>query len=406
MSGTAAVGSPGSTHQPSSSAASAANGATNASLVNHHQQQQGANLRDVLGVATLMVRIAQHVRSYSQLAYFRLIDTNRQPPISPVRPISLTPDILLPILTRLLPIVVASLGLGVFVEVPTPQLAQGVAVTLAIRALMIEQLSRWLWMMERGGKWGRWKLVLEMLYLVRDKRPLVLGNGNFGVFASRAAFLTATEAIRQWKILSWGLKVNHRTQQGSLMDGDKILCHYGGMNYCLPTVLTCASHLFPPDAFDPADPPAEMNQWTYRTYTSMVAHGLFDWLTDGGHIHRIRFWVSGSPASAASRRVCDLLAASPSSAAQWGAGAAVFDKKKGGDGHHDRLVVCDSEAMGERQMAIIRLGEEAGSGKFRYVSIYTTVYAPQYAPHEQTRTTVMRALGDHLGGKVWRGEDE
>jgi len=106
-----------------------------------------------------MPRIAQHVTSYSQVAYLRLIDTDRKPPISPVQPISLTANVLLPILTRLLPIVVASLGPDVLVQAPIPQLTQGVAVTVATR-MLIEELSRRLFMLERGGKWSRWKSVL------------------------------------------------------------------------------------------------------------------------------------------------------------------------------------------------------------------------------------------------------
>ncbi|CEM24628.1 unnamed protein product [Vitrella brassicaformis CCMP3155] len=216
VSGTAAEGVGASTDEPPvSSAASSANGALSVSSVNQQQQQQqheGASLRDVLGA--VMPRIAQHVRSYSQVAYFRLIDTVRQPPISPVRPISLTANVLLPILTRLLPIVVASLGLGVLVEVPIPQLTQGVAVTVATR-MLIEQLSRWLFMLERGGKWARRKPVLEMLYLLRGRRPLVLDDDNFGVFGDRTAFMYEREAVRQWKILSWGVTVGD--QQMRLM---------------------------------------------------------------------------------------------------------------------------------------------------------------------------------------------
>ncbi|CEM03529.1 unnamed protein product [Vitrella brassicaformis CCMP3155] len=64
--------------EPSSSAASAAaNGASSASSQQQPHHHQDITLRDVLGVATLMPRIAQHVTSYSQLAYFRVIDTDR-----------------------------------------------------------------------------------------------------------------------------------------------------------------------------------------------------------------------------------------------------------------------------------------------------------------------------------------
>ncbi|CEL97372.1 unnamed protein product [Vitrella brassicaformis CCMP3155] len=388
---------------PSSSAASAAaNGASSASSQQqqpHHHQD--TTLRGVLGVATLMPRIAQHVTSYSQLAYFRLIDTDRQPPISPVRAVSLTPDVLLPILMRLLPIVVASLGLGVLVEVPIPQLTQGVAVTLATRAL-IKQLSRRLWMMERGGKWARWKPVLEKLYLLRFKRPLVLGDDNFGVFGRRAAFMSETEAVRQWRILSWRININqggHQTRfvdfirhQTRLMDGHSILeSSYG---YQLPTLLSSASPNFPHAAFDPADPPTQLAGYLYPTYTSMVAFILFGWLRCGRQIRRVGSWATHRRDSAEYLRLGELLAASHSDVAHWR--AAVFDKKRE-DGWHCRLVVFGSETMGEGQMTLIRLTEHWPDwGQDRYVEIETT----ESAPHDQTLTVVMRVLGDQLGGMV------
>ncbi|CEM28288.1 unnamed protein product [Vitrella brassicaformis CCMP3155] len=325
-----------------------------ASPVNHHHHQQRAiDASDV--PQDLAPTVAKSVRSYSQLE--ALIDSH---------PIQFTPAVILPILRSLLPIVVASLGLGVFVEVPIPQLAQGVAV---------EQLSRWLWMLERGGRWARWRPVLEMLYLLRGNTPVVLSDDSFSVFGSRAAFMSEREVIRQ--------------QQHLLLLA----------TYLLLAVLTG------PDAFDPADPPTLPDQrWghkVYRTYTSMVAFVLAEWLWYGDHnrrlSHRRGFWLFRLPASAAYRRVDDLLAASPSDAAQWGAGAAVFDNKSSGWVRHDRLVVLGSEAMGEgNNMAFIQLLAYEGYG--RRVLISTT----ESAPHDETRAVVMRVLGEHLGGMVWR----
>jgi len=95
--------------------------------------------------------------------------------------------------------------------------------------------------------------------------------------------------------------------------------------------------------------------------------------------------------------VCEVLAASPSDAAQWGAGAAVFDKKKE-LGRHERLVVLGSEAMGEGHMAVSQL--------IHMAVIHVDILTTESAPHDKTRTIVTSVLGDHLCRKVWRGENE
>ncbi|CEM16511.1 unnamed protein product [Vitrella brassicaformis CCMP3155] len=336
--------------------------------------------------AEVTAAIAQCLSSHADLCAFRRIDKSRHT--------ALTPTALLPMLQRLLPIVAAPLGLGVLVEVPIPQLPLPEALSHGCRiTALIEQLSRRLWMMERGRSWARWKPVVEMLYLLRGKMPLVLGDDNFGVFGSRAAFMSETEAVRQWRILSCGVTVNQGDQQRQLMDGNSILRRWYG--YQLPTLLDSASPYFPHAPFDPADPPTQLNGYTYPNYTSMVAFLVFDWLDEGNHIRRIRYWWSYCRAFAAYFRAGDRLAASHSDAAQWG--AAVFDKRRE-DGWHCRLVVVGSEVMGEGHMAVIRLTRTNG----RHVEISTT----ESAPHDQTRTVVIRVLGDQLGGKVWRKEDE
>ncbi|CEM16515.1 unnamed protein product [Vitrella brassicaformis CCMP3155] len=299
---------------------------------------------------------------------------------------------------RLLIFLPSAVGLGSLVvwvipQLPLPEaLSHGCCITA-----LIEQLSRRLWMMESCGKWARWKPVLEMLYLLRGKRSLVLGDDNFGVFGSRAAFMSETEAVRQWKILSGGVTVGY--QQRPLMDGNGMI--YLNTIYYLPTLLASASPLFPHAPFDPADPHTKRHQWTYPDYTSMVAFELFRWLLCGRHINRIRSWWPYCRASAEYLRLGKLLAAPLSDAAQWG--ATVFDEKKE-SGWHCQLVVFGSEAMGEGHMAVIRLTEhwpiDWGSG--RHVDISTT----EPSPHAQTRTVVMRVLGDQLGGKVWRQENE
>mmetsp|Transcript_42633 Transcript_42633/g.120930 ORF Transcript_42633/g.120930 Transcript_42633/m.120930 type:complete len:446 (-) Transcript_42633:1242-2579(-) len=402
----------------------------------HHQHQQHDRLISAADVPQdVAPTVAEYVRSYSQLE--ALIDAH---------PTQFTAAVLLPILTRLLPVVVEAM-FGVLVEVPIPQLALEVAALvpsphrsalplLAMRllgvllpivglgsflvwiiprlplpqslshgcrmAVAIEQLSRRLRMLERGGDWARWRPHLEMLYHIRGKRPVVLGDGHFEVFGSQTGrgFIGETEAVRQWRILSGAITVHHRGQQRQLMDGDWILHTASG--YRLPALLTSASPLFPHVPFDPADPPTERDGLTYRSYTSIMAFVLFCWLRCGGHLPCIRSWISWRRDSAASRRVRELLAASPSDAAQWGAGAAVFDRKPRWSEGHERLVVLGSEAMGEGHMAVIRLVRDSGRTSDRSVEIFTT----ESAPHDKTRTAVMRMLGDHLGGKVWRGEWE
>ncbi|CEM38665.1 unnamed protein product [Vitrella brassicaformis CCMP3155] len=332
--------------------------------------------------------------SYSQLE--ALIDAHTT---------QFTPAVLLPILQRRLSVVVAAI-FGALVEVPIPQLTQGAAVTVALTRALIEQLSRRLFMLERGGDWARWKPVLEMLYLLRGKRPLVLADDNFGVFGSRAAFMSETEAVRQWKILSCGVTVGY--QQRPLMDGNGILCLYPGR--CLPSLLASASPLFLHAPFDPADPPTELADYTYPNYSCMVGFIVFCWLPNGHpmirvkyccYFRRVNYCCFFRCASAAYLRVGELLAASPTDAAQWGAEAAVFDEKRD-DRWHRRLVMLGSEAMSEGHMAVIRLVRDMGRGDDRCVIVSTT----ESAPHNQTRTVVMEVLGDQLGGKVWRQENE
>ncbi|CEM06508.1 unnamed protein product [Vitrella brassicaformis CCMP3155] len=374
--------------ESASSAASAAKGAASASSA---KQQGGINAADV--PQAVAPTVAEYVRSYSQLE--ALIDAH---------PTQFTAAVLLPILTQLLPVVVA-LIFGALVQVPLPQLTQGVAIIVAI--------ARRLVMLERGGDWARWRPHLEMLYLLRGMRPVVLGDDNFGVFQyryigvfdRRAFFISETEAVWQWKILSWGVTVADGGQQTRLMDlsciGDSIILLPHACRFT-PTLLASASHLFPSDAFDPTDPPTQLAEYTYPNYTSMVAFVLFRWLFCGGHIRRVREWWSYRSAYAAFRRVDELLAASPSDAAQWGAGVAIFDgKRPDGKGlSHCRWVVLGSEVMGEGHMAVIELVDWWGYS--RDVIIYST----EPAPHAQTRNVVMRMLGAQLGGVVWRGEHE
>ncbi|CEM35777.1 unnamed protein product [Vitrella brassicaformis CCMP3155] len=345
--------------------------------------------------------VAEYVRSYSQLE--ALIDAH---------PTQFTAAVLLPILERRLSAVVAAI-FGGLVQVPLPQLTQGAATTA-----LIDQLSRRLFILERGGDWDRWRPHLEMLYLLRGERAVVLDDDNFGVFGSRAAFLDEREAVRQWKILSWGVTVRDDDgQHRRLMGGNWIFrhsFHTSGFHFLNPRA--SASPVFP-NVFDPANPSTELKDWTSPSYTSMVAFVLFGWLYNGDHIRWIKSWRSYNPASTASRRVGKLLATSSSKVAQRGAGAAVFDKKwsarvvRKGDpssvpdgkieSHHRRLVVFGSEAMGERHMAIIWL-----SDRECYYPRDVFIYSTEPAPHGKTRTVVMRVLGEHLEGKVWQLERE
>ncbi|CEM04363.1 unnamed protein product [Vitrella brassicaformis CCMP3155] len=382
MSAAAADGAGGSAaDEPSSSAASAANGG---------DQPESGPFSAV--PATLMPAIAQCLTSYADLCAFRRVDKTRRDAI--------TAAVLIPILQRLLEVLLASLGLGGFLVCMVPQLPLPEALSHGCcTAYLIEQLTRRLFMLERGGDWARWRPVLAMLYFLRGERPVVLSDDNFGVINSRAAFVSETEAVRQWKILSRGVTVDLNGQQEKLMKGDSILRPYDG-RYA-PALLTSASPVFP-HPFDPADPPTQLTGCVYPNYTSMVAFKLFEWLRHGGHLPCIRHWLSYCRASAASRRVCELLAVPPSDVAQRGAGAGVFDEKwpwSGRDGHH-RLVVLGSGAMGDGHMAVIQL--EFLQQSPGCVIIYTT----ESAPHDQARTVVMRVLRDHLGRKVWRGEIE
>ena len=125
----------------------------------------------------------------------------------------------------------------------------------------------------------------------------------------------------------------------------------------------------------------------------MVAFELFGWRFHGGHIYHIRQWSAYCGDLAASRRVSELLSFSSGIAAQ---GAAVVDTVRG-NRWRCRLVVLGSEAMGEGHMAVIRLTRTNG----RPVEIFVNISTTESAPHDQTRTVVMRVLGDQLGGKVW-----
>uniref|UniRef100_A0A7S1KHX9 Uncharacterized protein n=2 Tax=Vitrella brassicaformis TaxID=1169539 RepID=A0A7S1KHX9_9ALVE len=234
---------------------------------------------------------------------------------------------------------------------------------------------------------------MEMLYLLRGRRIVVLSDDNFSVFGSRAAFIGETEAVRQWKMLSWGVTVAVRGQGRQLMNGNGILDRQNGRS--VPPLMASASPVFPHVPFDPADPPTELSAFdalglTCPNYTSMAGRVLFSWLFGGDHIRRIKSWCSDSPASAAFQRVCELLSAPPSDAAQWGAGATVFDVKRPDGKGHDRLVVLGSEAMGEGHMAVIVLRESR-----------VRIYATESAPRDKMYATVMRILGDELGTMVW-----
>jgi len=389
MSAAAADGAAGSVaDEQSSSAAPAANGAVSAPSANHHHQhQQHDRLISAADVPQdVAPTVAEYVRSYSQLE--ALIDAH---------PTQFTAAVLLPILIRLLAVVVDAI-FGPLVEVPIPQLTQSVSIIVAA--------TRRLFMLTRGGDWARWRPHLEMLYLLQGNRPLVLGDDNFGIFGSRAAFIGETEAVRQWKMLSWGVTVAVRGQGRQLMNGNGILDRQNGRS--VPPLMASASPVFPHVPFDPADPPTELSAFdalglTCPNYTSMAGRVLFSWLFGGDHIRRIKSWCSDSPASAAFQRVCELLSAPPSDAAQWGAG--VFDKKRpcsDREGHR-RLMVLGIETMGDGHMAVIELIQlEFIRQSPRYVVIWTT----ESAPHDKTCTVVMRVLGDHLGGKVWREENE
>ncbi|CEM07772.1 unnamed protein product [Vitrella brassicaformis CCMP3155] len=266
-------------------------------------------------------------------------------------------------------------------------------------------------MLEYGRDFSRWRPHLELLYHICGKWPVVLGDEHFEVFGSQTGrgFIGETEAVRQWKILSRGLTLHRRGQQW--LHGWGYGWGYGLHRWRPPTLLDAPSPLFPHDTFNPADPPTQLNhadpptqldglcvRWVYRTYASMVAFSVFNWLSDGGYLTFSRDWSSRCPASAAFRRVYQLLAAPPSDAAQWGKGMAVFDKKYK-DRWHLRLVVLGSEAVGEGHTAGIQL---ADWGDERRVNVYTT----ESAPHDRTRNAVMRVLGRQLGDKVWREESE
>ncbi|CEM29838.1 unnamed protein product [Vitrella brassicaformis CCMP3155] len=332
----------------------------------------------------LAITIAEYVKSYSQLE--ALIDAH---------PTQFTAAVLLPILTRLLPFMVATI-FGGLVQVPLYQLTQGGATSA-----VVEQLTRLLFTLEYGGDWARCRPHLQLLYHLCGKVPLVLRHDYLSVFGSRTAFVGRSEAVRQWKILSRGLTFHSGGQQIRLMSGIKILdsWHY---EYRLPSCIASPSPLFP-DTFDPADRPTQMDSWTYCTYSSMVAFVLVDWLRRGRqnqNLRRIRWLWCFCPSSAAYRRVNELLMASHNNngVAQWGPGVTIFDKKREG-ARHERLVVLGSEAIDEGKMAAIWLARERGDGDddARKIVIFTT----ESAPHDRTRVAVMGVLGDDLGDTVW-----
>ncbi|CEM35781.1 unnamed protein product [Vitrella brassicaformis CCMP3155] len=172
----------------------------NAPSANHHHQHQQHDR--LIGAADVpqdvAPTVAEYVRSYAQLE--ALVDGH------PTQFTAAVLTRLLPILQRLLGTLLASLGLGGFLVCLIPQLPLPAALSHGCcTAYLIQQLTRRLFMLERGGNWARWRPHLEMLYLLQGNRPVVLGDGNFGVFGSRAAFIGETEAVRQWKILSRGV---------------------------------------------------------------------------------------------------------------------------------------------------------------------------------------------------------
>jgi len=253
---TARDGPPISSVSSSAASAAAADGASSVSCGSqHHQQHQYGRLISAADEPEEAVpTVAEYVRSYSQLA--ALIDAH---------PTQFNPTVILHILIRLLPVVVEAV-FGALVEVPIPQLAMDVAAAapmasslrrgalsrfllpLLMRvlgvllpivglgsflmrviprlplpaalshgcrmAVAIEQLSRHLKMLEGGGGLSRWRPHLELLYHLRGKRPVVLGDGHFEVFGSQTGrgFIGETEAVRQWKILSRGLTVHYEGQ--------------------------------------------------------------------------------------------------------------------------------------------------------------------------------------------------
>ncbi|CEM07770.1 unnamed protein product [Vitrella brassicaformis CCMP3155] len=389
MSAAAADGAGASSSEPSSSAASAAD------AVITGDRQEGVPFSAV--PREVMPTIAQCLSSSSYAGMIALsrFDKALRNDIAPI---------LLPLLLRVLGVLLPTLGFGSFLVCIIPQLPLPAALSHGCCiAYLIQQLTRRLFMLERGGNWRRWRPHLEMLYILRGRRPVVLGDEHFDAFGSRAAFVGRTEAVRQWKILSRGITVaDDLGRQRLLMDHDGILCPPTGRSR--PTLLASPSPLFP-NAFDPASPPTQMEAFvTYPTYACMVAFELFYWLRYGEHIRWIKSWRSCRPSFAAFQHVCQLLAISASDVAQvggWPRGVAVFDKERpdGAAVRHDRLVVVGSEVMGEGHMAVIRV-EDWGSR--RDVDICTT----EAAPYDKTRRVVMDNLGEHLGGKMWAEEIE
>mmetsp|Transcript_39949 Transcript_39949/g.99979 ORF Transcript_39949/g.99979 Transcript_39949/m.99979 type:complete len:209 (-) Transcript_39949:239-865(-) len=154
--------------------------------------------------------------SRTELSAFRRIDKAHHA--------TLTPDVLVPLLTRLLVLLLPTLGLGSFLVCLFPQLPLPKAFSHGCCfATLIESLTRRLFMLENGGNWARWRPILEMLYHLQRRRPLVLTDEQFGVFDSREAFVNEGEASRQWRILSSGFTViDVLGQERQLMEGSAI----------------------------------------------------------------------------------------------------------------------------------------------------------------------------------------
>ena len=141
-----------------------------------------------------------------------------------------------------------TLALGHTLDVPLPQLPLPLALSaVSATTMVIRGLARRLWMLENGGRWARWKAILEMVFFMRGRKVVVLGDESFGVFSRREAFLRAPEAIRQWKMLSKETCVYHATSDSTrpLMSGDGIMRFYTDP-YRQPTVRATASPMFPP----------------------------------------------------------------------------------------------------------------------------------------------------------------
>mmetsp|Transcript_16042 Transcript_16042/g.38279 ORF Transcript_16042/g.38279 Transcript_16042/m.38279 type:complete len:387 (-) Transcript_16042:137-1297(-) len=383
MSGTRDGASGTASSSAASAAAAPAAASSSASSHQHHQQQQGSlDASEVPQVLTASV--AQYVRSYSQLE--SLIEAH---------PAFFTPALLLPILMRLWPIVVASLGLGVFIQVPLPQLAHGTAVAMATNMLMQR-----LFILAHGGNWRRWIPHLTMIRWLQEGRPVHLVDEHFGVFGSPQEFLSEREAPRQWTILSRMVYVCVESDATWVLLGRGCSWHplmrnnairvFISDRYVQPRLLDSPSPLFPPATFEPDNPPTQLDGYTYRTYACMVAFVLFDWLRNFRSPH-MRFTLARRDTLDATHHVHQLLAVG--CGPQWGGRAAVFDKRREEGGvNHTRLVVLGSEVLGEGHIAAIvveREGRLSGGGHEYRVDVYTS----ELQPHDRTRSAMTEVLG-------------